>query len=111
MHCRYTSYLFHQFKGGEQENQTMYNHTNTTPNPAYGGYYQQGQNFGNGHSPQNYVPTTVPQGYSPQNYPPTQPPSNYVAGQSTPAYQPNTQQQQHQNYAQGPAHSPQSYQV
>lgn len=94
-------------KGGEQENQAMYNHTNNTPNPAYGGYYQ-GQTYGNGHSPQNYVPTTVPQGYSPQSYPSAQPATGYVPGQTPPGYQPGAQQ--HQTYPQAPAHSPQTYQ-
>ncbi|XP_072944401.1 TOX high mobility group box family member 4-B-like isoform X2 [Epargyreus clarus] len=81
-------------KGGEQENQVMYNHNNTNAN--YGNYYQ-GQAYGNGHSPQGFAPNQTPQGYTPQNFP---------GGQSQPAYT----GQQPQGYPANPQQSPQGYQ-
>ncbi|KOB70812.1 putative high mobility group protein, partial [Operophtera brumata] len=104
-------------KGGEQENQAMYNHTNSA-NPSYGNYYQ-GQNYGNGHSPQGYT-GNPPQGYSPQTYPGGQPPAPY-AGQNPQGYPPNPQQSPQnyqgnmpinaQTYQGVPGQSPQNYQV
>lgn len=95
------------FQGGEQENQTMYNHNNSA-NSNYGNYYQ-GQSYGNGHSPQGFVPNSVPQGYSPQNYPGGQPQAAYPG--QTPQGYPANPQQSPQNYQGNMAHAPQNYQV
>ncbi|CAH2086460.1 unnamed protein product [Euphydryas editha] len=92
-------------KGGEQENQIMYNHNNANAN--YGTYYQ-GQQYGNGHSPQGYAPNATPQGYSPQNFPGGQPPPSYT-GAPPQGYPPNAQPSP-QGYQGNMGHNPQSYQ-
>ncbi|CAH0720847.1 unnamed protein product, partial [Brenthis ino] len=92
-------------KGGEQENQVMYNHNNSNAN--YGNYYQ-GQAYGNGHTPQGYAPNSTPQGYSPQNFSGGQPPSTY-AGPPPQGYPPNPQQSP-QGYQGNMGHNPQTYQ-
>ncbi|XP_045782051.1 TOX high mobility group box family member 3-like isoform X5 [Maniola jurtina] len=92
-------------KGGEQENQVMYNHGNTNAN--YGNYYQ-GQAYGNGHSPQSYVPNSTPQGYSPQTFPGGQSQPSY-AGAPSQSYPPNNQQPP-QNYQGNIGHNSQTYQ-
>ncbi|CAG4980943.1 unnamed protein product [Parnassius apollo] len=91
-------------KGGEQENQVMYNHSNS--NSSFGNYYQ-GQTYGNGHSPQGYGPNSTPQAFSPQNYTGGQSQPNYP-GQAGPGYQPNPQQSP-QNYQGNMGHPPQTY--
>ncbi|CAH2073917.1 unnamed protein product, partial [Iphiclides podalirius] len=92
-------------KGGEQENQVMFNHSNS--NSSFGNYYQ-GQNYGNGHTPQGYVPNSSPQAYSPQSYPGGQPSQTYP-GQSGPGYPPNPQPPP-QNYQGNMGHPSQAYQ-
>ncbi|KAF9802439.1 hypothetical protein SFRURICE_009121 [Spodoptera frugiperda] len=93
-------------KGGEQESQPMYNHTNSA-NPTYGNYYQ-GQTYGNGHSPQGYAPNPAPQGYSPQNYSGNQNQASYPA--QTPQGYPQNPQQSPQNYQGNMSLPPQTYQ-
>ncbi|XP_062526564.1 TOX high mobility group box family member 3 isoform X12 [Bombyx mori] len=111
-------------KGGEQENQAMYNHTNngnvcgTNSGTTYSNYYQ-GQTYGNNHSPQNYVQNASPQRYSPQNYSPGQPQPSYPGPAQQ--YPPNSQQSPQnyqanmtiapQTYQNVPAQSPQGYQI
>ncbi|KPJ06096.1 TOX high mobility group box family member 3 [Papilio machaon] len=91
-------------KGGEQENQVMYNHSNS--NSSYGNYYQ-GQSY-NGHSPQGYVPNSTPQGFSSQNYTGGQAQTAYQ-GQTGPGYPPNAPPTS-QNYQGNMGHPPQAYQ-
>ncbi|XP_046964751.1 TOX high mobility group box family member 3-like isoform X2 [Vanessa cardui] len=92
-------------KGGEQENQIMYNHSNANAN--YGTYYQ-GQQYGNGHAPQAYAPNTTPQGYTPQSFPGGQPPPSYAG--APPQGYPTNAQPSPQGYQANMGHNPQNYQ-
>ncbi|XP_050667180.1 TOX high mobility group box family member 3-like isoform X5 [Leptidea sinapis] len=90
-------------KGGEQDNQAMYNHSNSNAN--YGNYYQ-GQVYGNGPPPQGFVPNSTPQAFSPNNFQGNQPQANYTA-QTPQGY---TNPQPPQNYQGNIGHQNQTYQ-